>query len=164
MKQYQTIKEASEKWGISPRRIQVLCNGKRIPGAFRLGRSWALPIDAQKPADARIYGYDHSFGSSGSASVPRKAINGQTREALGLNDRHIERLDEIDNEVYSCILTLLGKSEDEFPWDMYYIGEVTDSIVYTLTHMGFRIYRPAVVTNEDGSQYIEEYEECESSE
>ena len=33
-----------------------------------------------------------------------------------------ERLDEIDNAVYQTILAFLNKSEDEFPWDMYYIG------------------------------------------
>ena len=46
--------QASEKWGISPRRIQILCTEKRIPGAFRIGNTWAIPEDAQKPKDARI--------------------------------------------------------------------------------------------------------------
>lgn len=51
---YMTIKEASEKWGISTRRIQVLCAGGRIPGIVLFGHTWAIPIDAKKPADARI--------------------------------------------------------------------------------------------------------------
>ena len=46
--------QASAKWGISPRRIQTLCTEKRIPGAFRIGNTWAIPEDAQKPKDARI--------------------------------------------------------------------------------------------------------------
>lgn len=46
--------QASEKWGISPRRIQILCTEKRIPGAFRIGNTWAIPEDAQKPKDARV--------------------------------------------------------------------------------------------------------------
>ena len=46
--------QASEKWGISPRRIQILCTENRIPGAFRIGNTWAIPEDAQKPKDARI--------------------------------------------------------------------------------------------------------------
>ena len=37
-----------------------------------------------------------------------------------------ERLDEIDNTVYETILTFLDKTEDEFPWDMSYIGEVAE--------------------------------------
>lgn len=50
-----TIKEASAKWGISPRRIQVLCNMGRIDGAVHFGsRTWAIPTNTAKPKDARI--------------------------------------------------------------------------------------------------------------
>jgi len=49
-----STKDASEKWGISERRIQKLCEEERIPGVFRFGRSWAIPTDAAKPADARL--------------------------------------------------------------------------------------------------------------
>lgn len=46
--------QASEKWGISSRRIQKLCSEKRIPGALRIGNYWAVPADAKKPSDARV--------------------------------------------------------------------------------------------------------------
>ena len=46
--------QVAEKWGISPRRIQVLCAEGRIPGVFRVGNTWAIPEDSEKPADARI--------------------------------------------------------------------------------------------------------------
>lgn len=49
-----TIKEASLLWGISVRRITVLCNEGRIDGAKKIAGSWLLPKDAQKPKDARI--------------------------------------------------------------------------------------------------------------
>lgn len=49
-----SITEASKKWGISNRRIQTLCVQGRISGVSRLGTVWAIPIDAEKPADARI--------------------------------------------------------------------------------------------------------------
>jgi hypothetical protein len=51
---YISIAEAAKKWGITPRRIQVLCAGERIPGASRLGNAWAIPKDAKKPIDARV--------------------------------------------------------------------------------------------------------------
>ena len=35
--EYISISQAAEKWGISPRRIQVLCKQERIPGASRMG-------------------------------------------------------------------------------------------------------------------------------
>lgn len=46
--------QASKKWGISSRRIQILCSEDRIPGATRIGSIWAIPDDAEKPKDARI--------------------------------------------------------------------------------------------------------------
>ena len=42
--EYMTIKEASEKWNITARRIQVLCSEGRIEGAVRFGRAWAMGV------------------------------------------------------------------------------------------------------------------------
>jgi hypothetical protein len=50
---YISIAEAAEKWGITRRRVQVLCNTDRIPGLTKFGKAWAIPKDAEKPADAR---------------------------------------------------------------------------------------------------------------
>lgn len=50
---FMTVKQAAEKWGISDRRIRVLCSEGKIPGAYQKGRGWKIPIDAQKPADGR---------------------------------------------------------------------------------------------------------------
>lgn len=52
--EYLSIRQTSEKWGVSIRRIQVLCSEGRIPGAVRIGYSWAIPHDAEKPVDARV--------------------------------------------------------------------------------------------------------------
>lgn len=49
---YISIKQLSEKWEISTRRIQILCRDGRIPGAMRIASTWAVPADAQKPKDA----------------------------------------------------------------------------------------------------------------
>ena len=51
---YTTIKVIAEKWGITPRRVQVLCSEGKISGAVKFGRDWAIPIDAKKPEDKRI--------------------------------------------------------------------------------------------------------------
>lgn len=47
--EYITTKEASRKWGISTTRITILANEGRIPGAYRLGKSWLIPAGATKP-------------------------------------------------------------------------------------------------------------------
>lgn len=50
---FMSATQAAEKWGISDRRIRVLCSEGKIPGTYREGRVWKIPIDAQKPADGR---------------------------------------------------------------------------------------------------------------
>lgn len=49
-----SIKQTADKWGISVRRIQVLCSEERIPGAVKIGSYWAIPADAEKPDAQRI--------------------------------------------------------------------------------------------------------------
>ena len=55
--EYLSIKQTSEKWGISARMIQILCSEDRIPGAAKIGSFWAIPADAEKPQDQRIKKY-----------------------------------------------------------------------------------------------------------
>ena len=50
---YITVKQASEKWRISDRRVRVLCSEGKIPGAYQEGRTWKIPYDAIKPTDGR---------------------------------------------------------------------------------------------------------------
>ena len=52
--EYLSIRQTAEKWDISTRRIQILCAEKRLLGAIRIGYSWAIPVDAEKPKDARV--------------------------------------------------------------------------------------------------------------
>ena len=52
--EYMTTKEAVEKWNISERRIRQLLQDGRIEGAVKVGNSWNIPIDADKPVDKRI--------------------------------------------------------------------------------------------------------------
>ena len=39
---FMTVKQASEKWGISDRRIRLLCSEGKIPGAYQEGRGWKI--------------------------------------------------------------------------------------------------------------------------
>jgi len=51
--EYMTAQEAAEKWGITRRRVQILCSNGRITGAVKMANLWVLPTDAVKPDDAR---------------------------------------------------------------------------------------------------------------
>jgi excisionase family DNA binding protein len=42
---YITVKQAAEKWGISDRRVRILCSEGKISGVTREGRSWMIPDD-----------------------------------------------------------------------------------------------------------------------
>lgn len=50
---YITASQAAKKWNISQRRVQILCAEERIEGVFKLGETWAIPDDAEKPKDSR---------------------------------------------------------------------------------------------------------------
>jgi Fic family protein len=51
---FMTTKQAADKWGLSDRRVRVLCGEGRISGAIHEGRGWKIPADAVKPADGRF--------------------------------------------------------------------------------------------------------------
>lgn len=55
-----TAREAADKWGISQRRVAVLCSENRIENATRLGNMWVIPNNAKKPIDARSTRYNMS--------------------------------------------------------------------------------------------------------
>ena len=52
--EYLSISQVAEKWRLSTRSINVLCSEGRILGATKIGSYWAIPADAEKPADARV--------------------------------------------------------------------------------------------------------------
>ena len=50
--EYLTTIEMSQKWGITSRRIAVLCEQGRIVGVVKKGKTWLIPYDSEKPEDA----------------------------------------------------------------------------------------------------------------
>lgn len=49
MNGYMTVQETAEKWGITPRQVQILCKENRVDGAMRMSRIWIIPENAIKP-------------------------------------------------------------------------------------------------------------------
>ena len=52
--EYVKISQMAEKWGISARRIRMLCAEGKIPGVIRKGNLYMIPEDARKPIDGRL--------------------------------------------------------------------------------------------------------------
>lgn len=58
MKGFITVQQAADKWGITPRQVQILCKSNRIKGASRMSRIWIIPENAEKPtSDKRKAGH-----------------------------------------------------------------------------------------------------------
>jgi len=69
-----SAQEAADKWGISKRRVQILCANQRIPGAVRIGNMWVLPENAKKPADGRIKNLTTTQKTINPIKAARKAL------------------------------------------------------------------------------------------
>lgn len=74
---------------------------------------------------------------------------------LELNDEQVVRNDEIYDTVFELCKVMAENPELE--WDMNFIGEIADYTASTLTRHNIRVHFPAIVTNDDNSQHIEEY-------
>ena len=51
--EYLTTLEMTVKWGISARRIALLCEQGRVAGVVKKGKTWLIPVEAEKPIDKR---------------------------------------------------------------------------------------------------------------
>ena len=104
---FMTVKQASEKWGISDRRIRVLCAEGKIPGAYQEGRGWNIPYDAQKPADGRYKSKESIF-----SQIDRKKKELDSRrpltegEAARLNEEFLVEYTYNSNAIEGNTLTL----------------------------------------------------------
>lgn len=55
--EYMSAREAADKWGVSQRRVAILCSENRIANAKMVGNTWIIPTTAEKPIDARTTRY-----------------------------------------------------------------------------------------------------------
>lgn len=51
--EYMKVTQAAEQWGISDRRVRILCQHGKIEGVIQKGRAYLIPCDAVKPIDGR---------------------------------------------------------------------------------------------------------------
>ena len=84
---YMTVKQAAEKWGISDRRVRILCTEGKVSGAIREGRRWMIPVDSRKPEDGRF-----KATKSLLTAIDRKKRELDTRRPL--TEGELERLTE----------------------------------------------------------------------
>ncbi len=50
---FNSSEETAKRWGISDRRVRILCEKGQVSGARRNGKLWEIPQSAEKPRDGR---------------------------------------------------------------------------------------------------------------
>lgn len=70
MEGYLSVAEAAERFGLSRRRVQLLCEQGRIENAYKLSGVWLIPANVEKPQDGRV----------------RKNINGEQLRLFDIDD------------------------------------------------------------------------------
>ncbi len=58
--EYKSVAQIAALWGISDRRVRILCQEGKISGVIRKGRAWLIPADATKPVDGRTTRYQRN--------------------------------------------------------------------------------------------------------
>ena len=48
-----TVKEAAQKWGVTPRRVGEYIRTERIEGVYKIGAAWVMPDDTKKPPNMK---------------------------------------------------------------------------------------------------------------
>jgi len=53
--EYIKVSQAAEKWGLSDRRVRILCVQNKIEGVTKKGKLYMIPVDAPRPVDNRKF-------------------------------------------------------------------------------------------------------------
>lgn len=102
-----TVAQVADKWGISGRRIRVLCAEGKIPGAEQIGRGWRIPLDAVKPSDTRIKSKQNLLSSIDEKKFKLHHLRPFTQGELErLNEQFITEYTYNSNAIEGNTLTL----------------------------------------------------------
>lgn len=129
--EFMTIQDAAIKWGITERRIQVLCSEGRLEGAQKFGRQWAIPANLGKPDDARIRSGKYIKSASKEGLMHPKIFSffsGSGFLDLGFEDTDFNIV--FVNEFYTPFIDAYRYSREKMeipePQYGYYNGDIND--------------------------------------
>ena len=92
--EYMTVLQASEKWGISDRRVRILCQQEKIPNVIKQGRAYLIPVDAEKPDDGRRMRYKRNNSSHEALFAEVDALKKELESRRPLTQGELQRLRE----------------------------------------------------------------------
>lgn len=125
---YLSVKEASDRWNISGRRIRVLCSDGRIDGAIKTNWTWMIPEDAPRPRDGRrlrrLKSYDIRVGQS---DINRcEALRERLSEEAFISDK--EAFDSVVSSLLECAFSLDGENISKESILKVLRGDIDDSL------------------------------------
>lgn len=89
---YMKVSKAAEKWGLSTRRVRLLCAENRIEGLTRKGNLYMIPEDVPRPADSRVMNGKLFFSSCAKLLMNIDAKKAELDRRRPLTSGEVERL------------------------------------------------------------------------
>ena len=92
--EYRSVSQTAVQWGISDRRVRILCQQGKIEGVIRKGRAWLIPIDAEKPIDGRTTRYRRNDSPYAESFAKVDTLKAELDKRRPLTQGELQRLRE----------------------------------------------------------------------
>ena len=161
---YISAQEAAERWGITKRRVQVLCSTNRIDNAVRIGNMWVIPESAEKPSDSRLKckTEQKKTASKSPIRLARNKIKSITLPAM----QYLLSIGFSSEDAKKALITKFGVE-----LLVYYLSDSTQiakdtirvnaqNIISQITHCGINAFDALTLSNSDIQEFINEYPFC----
>lgn len=129
--EFMSAKEAADKWGISQRRVAVLCSEQRIAEATMVGNMWIIPATAKKPIDARSTRYNKTEEKAVKPFLKWAGGKGQLLKEIEyyypFADRHITKYAEPFVGGGAVLFDILSK----YDLNEVYISDINAELINT---------------------------------
>lgn len=128
--EYMTAKDAAEKWGISQRRVAVLCSEGRVEKAAMLGNMWLIPKDTSKPEDRRSLRHEEKLNDKVKPFLKWAGGKGQLLP-------EIQKFYPFDNKVNKYAEPFVGGGAvlfdvlEKFDLEEVYISDINEDLINT---------------------------------
>ena len=148
MRGYLTAAETAQRWNITTRRVQILCNQNRITGAIKESGVWLIPFGAKKPErlkagkkgekikQLRVLslfsgcgGID--LGFEGDFNVLTASVNSQIHSAWSIS-KVDSRWSHLGKTAFHTVFANDIKPEAKAAWTNYFSGKGIDPENYYL--------------------------------
>lgn len=92
--EYRSVAQMAKQWGVSDRRVRILCQQGKISGIIRKGRAWLIPAGAEKPIDGRTTRYQRNDSSYAELFAEVDALKAEIDKRRPLTQGELQRLRE----------------------------------------------------------------------